>query len=123
VRRGRFLLAALTLAACRRAAPPAETSHVTETRADSLVLQVSDSVSVWFTDQRQDRDSAGAPCVERVLQVRRGPLRIPVPLLYTGAAPVRVNDSTIEADLWLHCRAIDHYRVDLHSAHPLRVTR
>jgi hypothetical protein len=121
--RGLSFLTLVTLTACQRPSPPAETSHPAVVVVDSLALRISDTVSIWFTDRREDRDSVGTPCVERVLQVRRGGRSIPVPLLYTGAAPVRVNDSTIEAELWLHCRAVDRYRVDLHSGHPVRVSR
>jgi len=84
---------------------------------------VGPGTAVWFTDSRQDRDSAGAGCVERVLQIRRDSARTPVPLLYTGRTPVPIDDSTIEAELWLHCKVMDRYRVDLRTGRPTRVTR
>lgn len=120
---GCLILGALPLAGCQRQSPPAEPARLPVVQADSLALRVSDGLSVWFTDSRTDRDSAGVSCTERVLQIRRDTLRTSVPLLYTGKAPVLLNDSTIEADLWLHCRPIDRYRVDLRSGRPVRVPR
>jgi hypothetical protein len=45
----------------------------------------------------------------------------PIPLLYTGASPRLVDDSTIEAAIWLNCRPRNVYRVNLRSGQPVRV--
>jgi hypothetical protein len=90
---------------------------------DSLALRLPDGTSIWFTAARSDRDSAGQTCVERVIEIRRDTLRIAVPLLYTAAAPSPVDDSTIAAELWLHCRPGDRYLVDLRTGRPRRVAR
>jgi hypothetical protein len=55
------------------------------------------------------------------MQIRREGRRIAIPLLYTGAAPRLVNDSTIEAAIWLSCRPGNAYRVSLGSGQPVRV--
>jgi hypothetical protein len=89
--------------------------------ADSLVLTAPGGVEVWFTDARQAQDSAGHSCSERVMQIRRDGRRIAIPLLYTGAPPRLVNDSTIEAAIWLHCRPGNVYRVSLGTGQPVRV--
>ena len=89
--------------------------------ADSLALTAGQGVEVWFTDARQAQDSAGNACEERVLEIRRDGRRIPVPLLYTGSIPRPINDSTIEAPIWLHCRPGNLYRVNLHTGYPTRV--
>ena len=89
--------------------------------ADSLVLTAGPGVEVWFTDSREEKDTTGAPCVERVMEVRRAGRRIAVPLLYTGEAPRLVDDSTIEAAIWLHCRPGNVYRVNLATGYPTRV--
>jgi hypothetical protein len=89
--------------------------------ADSLALAAPGGVEVWFTDSRTARDSSGAACTERVMQIRRDGQRIPIPLLYTGQAPRLVNDSTIEAPIWLNCRPGNVYRVNLHTGQPTRV--
>lgn len=89
--------------------------------ADSLALTAGPGVEVWFTDARQAHDSAGIACEERVLEIRRDGRRIPVPLLYTGSTPTLVNDSTVEAPIWLHCRPGNIYRVNLHTGYPTRV--
>jgi hypothetical protein len=89
--------------------------------ADSLVLTAPGGVAVWFTDARSARDSAGGECLERVLQIRRDGQRIAIPLLYTGSTPRLVNDSTIEAPIWLNCRPGNVYQVDLKTGRPVRV--
>lgn len=99
----------------------AATSLPSVAPADSLALTAAPGVEVWFTDARQAQDSAGKACEERVLEIRRDGRRIPVPLLYTGSAPRLINDSTIEAPIWLHCRPGNLYRVNLHTGYPTRV--
>lgn len=121
----RCLGLALAVAACHSSPPvrPAADSSIAARppAADSLLLTTSAGVQVWFTDARTDADSTGAGCVERVLEIRRDGRRIPVPLLYTGSVPRLVNDSTIEAPIWLHCRPGNVYQVSLTSGHPVRV--
>src|SRR5262245_43446709 len=56
--------------------------------AATLALQVNDSVAIWYTGSRADTSEAGKPCVERVMEIRRGARTIPIPLLYTGEVPV-----------------------------------
>jgi hypothetical protein len=89
--------------------------------ADTLVLTAPAGVEIWFTDARVAHDSAGQACVERVMQIRREGRRVAIPLLYTGAAPRLVNDSTIEAAIWLNCRPGNVYRVNLRTGQPVRV--
>lgn len=118
------VIAAIGLTGCGRKAPepPAQESVVQPPRpADTLVLSTKGGVEVWFTDSRSAKDSTGAPCVERVMQLRKGETRIQVPLLYTGSIPRLVNDSTIEAPIWLNCRPGNVYQVDLKTGRPVRV--
>jgi hypothetical protein len=89
--------------------------------ADSLALVAPGGVEVWFTAGRDAADSTGAPCTERVMEIRREGRHIPIPLLYTGSAPRLVNDSTIEVPIWLHCRPGNVYRVSLTTGQPTRV--
>ncbi len=121
----RCLGLALAVAACHSSPParPAADSSIAARppAADSLLLTTSAGVQVWFTDARTDADSTGTGCIERVLEIRRDGRRIPVPLLYTGSVPRLVNDSTIEAPIWLHCRPGNVYQVSLTSGHPVRV--
>jgi hypothetical protein len=88
--------------------------------SDSLVMTNAEGVEVWFTLARQARGPGGIRCVERGLEIRRGDARIKVPLLYTGAAPVLLNPSTMRAELWNHCQPVDTYLVDLQSGRPVR---
>lgn len=121
----RLTLLALLLAACggpkdaaggRDSAPPAPAPP-----ADSLALTAPGGVEVWFTASRRATDSAGRPCVERVMEIRRASTRVAIPLLYTGSAPRLVNDSTLEAPIWLNCRPGNVYQVNLRTGQPVRV--
>lgn len=115
----------VALAGCgpRAPDPPADAvaTGAAQTLADSLVLTAPGGVEVWFTASRPAVDSAGTRCVERTMQIRRGGSRINIPLLYTGAPPSLVNDSTIEARIWLHCHPGNLYRVSLRTGLPERV--
>jgi hypothetical protein len=55
------------------------------------------------------------------MQIRREGQNIAIPLLYTGSTPRLVNDSTIEAPIWLNCRPGNVYQVDLKTGRPVRV--
>lgn len=115
---------ALALAGCggRPSDSPARDSVAQSPRpGDTLALVAPGGVEVWFTDSRSARDSTGRSCIERVMQIRRGGQTIAVPLLYTGSIPRVVNDSTIEAPIWLNCRPGNVYQVDLKTGRPVRV--
>jgi hypothetical protein len=88
--------------------------------ADSLVAIGENGLEIWFTLTRVGHASDGTSCVERGLEIRRGGTRIQVPLLYTGAAPVLLDESTMRAELWNHCRPVGTYLVDLRSGRPVR---
>jgi hypothetical protein len=87
---------------------------------ESLAITTPSGVGIWFTLSRPARSSEGQSCVERGLEIRRDGRRLPVPLLYTGEAPTLVNDSTMRAMLWTHCRPVTPYRVDLRTGRPVR---
>ena len=88
--------------------------------ADSLALRTARGVEIWLTLARESRDSSGAACVERGLEIREGARRTPVPLLYTRDLPRAVNDSTLSARLWTHCAPGPEYRVNLRTGQPVR---
>ncbi len=88
--------------------------------ADSLVATNADGVQIWFTLVRVAKSAEGTRCVERGLEIRRGETRVKVPLLYTATPPVLLNDWTIRALLWSHCKPGDSYLVDLRSGQPVR---
>jgi hypothetical protein len=87
--------------------------------ADSLVAVAPGGAEIWFTLARESRAADGTTCTDRAIEIRRGDTRIPVPLLYTGAAPDIVNDTTMLARLSDRCRPGDLYRVDLRSGRPV----
>ena len=120
----RWALALAGLAACSRPDPPGRAAATDAATRDSLrspeslALRAPENVEIWFTMARDATDSTGTPCVERVMEIRRGSTRIPIPLLYTGEAPLLVNDSTIQTHIWLHCRPGNLYRVHLKTGQP-----
>jgi len=88
--------------------------------AESLVATSSGGTEIWFTLARNATGFDGSRCVERGIEVRRGATRLKVPLLYTGSAPVLLDDSTMRAVLWTHCSPGDAYLVNLKSGQPVR---
>jgi hypothetical protein len=101
--------------------PPAAVAPAPPTARDSLVLKTADGSEIWFTEGRAGHDSAGRACSERSVEIRRGERRIRVPLLYTGTAPVPRGAHEIEAELWLDCRPMARYRVDLETGRPTKL--
>ncbi|MGH7517261.1 MAG: hypothetical protein ACREOC_07305 [Gemmatimonadales bacterium] len=75
---------------------------------------------VWFGDARASRDSGGAMCIERTLEIRGPGGRRIVPLLYTLDTPTVLDDSTIRARLFTDCRPGPAYRVDVRTGLPVR---
>ena len=117
-----LLLAVLSLAGCGDRAParsPDPAVAVAPT-AGELALQVSDSVSIWFTSARTDTSAEGKDCRERVMEIRDHDRTIPVPLLYTAEPPRITSDSTFEVHIWRHCVPADLYRVNLRTGQPTR---
>jgi hypothetical protein len=115
------LLLAL-LGGCRaNERPHAEGDTATRSvRPDSLVATSEGGLEIWFTLTRIGQAPDGTSCLERGLEIRRGSTRVQVPLLYTGAAPVLLDESTMRAELWNHCRPVETYLVDLRSGRPVR---
>jgi hypothetical protein len=95
------------------------TVHVAAPK-DSLVATNRSGIEIWFTLAREATGSDGTRCIERGIEIRRGSARLKVPLLYTGSAPVLLNDSTMRALLWNHCVPGDAYLVNLRSGQPVR---
>lgn len=90
--------------------------------ADSLVLEAPGGITVWFTQSRDSKDSAGAACVERALEVRRDSTRRGVGLLYTREVPTLLDKDHMRAVLYNNCQAGPAYRVDFATLSPRRIT-
>lgn len=124
-RMGSLALLLTLLSACgerqRPVAAAADSAPPVPPTRDSLVLTTKQGAEIWFVAERPATDSAGSPCIERAMEIRWSGKATPIPLLYTGAAPRLVNDTTIEAAIWLHCKPGNVYRVDLHTGRPVRV--
>jgi len=105
------------------ATPPAATGQSREypTLPDSLVLRAPGGVDVYFTGARVGTDSTGGTCLERGLVLVRDGSRTLVPLLMTGVPPMLVNDTTLRARIWLHCRPGNTYDVNLRTGVPTRI--
>lgn len=113
------------LSACaerpKQAALAVDSAAPTPVSHDSLILTTRQGAEIWFVAERPATDSAGTSCTERAMEIRWGGKSTPIPLLYTGAEPRLINDTTIEAAIWLHCKPGNVYRVDLHNGRPVRV--
>ncbi len=86
--------------------------------ADSLIATGPGGTEVWFTLARTDRGPGSVTCRDRTIEFRHGATRTPVPLLYTEQAPRFVDDSTVEAVLYLACRPVARYLVNVRSGQP-----
>lgn len=104
--------------AAHRPAPPAPPAL-----PDSLALRAPGGTEVWFSYARADTGVNGTPCVERTLEIRAPARRIGIPLLYTGAAPVLINDTLIQADIWVRCAPTERYLISLRTGLPVAEKR
>src|SRR6185436_20496807 len=102
--------------------PPAVSNESTAP-PDSLAIRLPSGTEVWYTLAREDHDSTGAICLERILEIRPKSRKIPVPLLYTRDVPRAINDSTVSARVWNRCTPGDEYRVDLRTGQPVRTAK
>jgi hypothetical protein len=90
---------------------------------DTLVLSLPGGNTVWLAEGRRAVDSAGTPCFERSVEIRREGVKLKVPLLFTGAIPTRVDDSTIQAFLYHDCRPANAYKIGVRDGMPHKVTQ
>jgi hypothetical protein len=109
----------LVILACGEPRRVIEAPAVTAEAKDSLALAAPGGVEVWFIGARTGKDSTGATCVERAMEIRRDGATTLIPLLYTGEAPTLLNDSTLRAYLWLNCRPMRLYEVSLRTGRPI----
>jgi hypothetical protein len=117
------------LCACQKPASPASAPDsaamarvVDSAPPDTHILDLSDGTEVWFTVGRVGHGPTGAPCLERGIQLRKGPLKMPVPLLYTSEMPVVLNGKLV-ASLSTNCVSGDDYSIDPKTAQPTKLER
>lgn len=123
------------LPGCQRTAAPAVPAAPTATRdtaaaarvvdsapPDTHILDLADRTEVWLTAGRVGRGPTGAPCLERGIQLRRGPLRIQVPLLYTSELPVVIGGKLV-ASLSTDCVSGQRYTIDAVTGYPTKRER
>jgi len=120
-------LAVVTVACGARGEPPPGELPAVDTRlepaVDSLVLTAPGGVTVWLTEGRRAADSAGTPCFERTVEIRRDSVRLKVPLLYTTSAPTLLDDSTMRAQISHDCRPGAVYRVGFRDGMPHKMSQ
>ncbi len=124
-----LLLLAVAAAGCSRE-PPGDDSraYAADTAiaaapepSDSLVLSLAEGAGIWFTIAREATAADGRSCLERGLEIRDSAGARLVPLLYTGEAPLLVDDSTVEVHLFRDCKPDTPYRVNLRTGQPTPV--
>jgi hypothetical protein len=118
-----LLTATVAASACEPGEPlPADRPAATppQQAPAELALKTPSGTEVWFGDGRESRDTAGAICIERTLEIRGPNGKRIVPLLYTLDTPTVLDDSTIRARLFTDCRPGPVYRVDLRTGLPVR---
>lgn len=117
-----LLLAAGCLAACGPAEeppPPIEAGLPVATAPEAaLASRPVPGVEIWFMEGRPAHDSTGFECVERTLEIRDSTGTRRVPLLYTLDAPTRLDDSSVRAQVFLHCQPGQAYRINLRTGLP-----
>lgn len=103
------------------AAPPDRMPAVSADPPDELALELP-GASVWHTSSREAIGPSGERCLERTLEIRReGAPPVRVPLLYTRDVPRVIDDSTLEARVYLNCTPGDRYRIDTRTGQPTPV--
>lgn len=103
------------------AAPPDRMAAVSADPPDELALELP-GASVWHTSSREAIGPSGERCLERTLELRReGAPPVRVPLLYTRDVPRVIDDSTLEARVYLNCTPGDRYRIDTRTGQPTPV--
>jgi hypothetical protein len=122
--RVQFLAGLALLVSCS----PREPGHEEQTGVQAsplppsaMVLRMPDSAEIWFTGAMLDSASNGETCFERTVEIRRGGIGTPVPLLYTSGVPQVMDDTTMKADLMRDCARVDTYLVNTKTAQPRRV--
>lgn len=99
--------------------PPATASAPVRSpgTADSLVLALPDSTTVWLVRGRDAVGAGGVPCHEHSVELRKGARRVMVPLLYTRSAP-RLEHGKLYATLSNGCVDVAEYAIDPVTAYP-----
>ena len=91
--------------------------------SDSLVLEAPGGVTVWFTQSRTVKDSAGNECQERAIEVRQDTVRRGVGLFYTREAPTLLGTDAMRGVLYNNCTPGAAYRIDFATLSPKRIDK
>jgi hypothetical protein len=115
------------LAACKGTPAPAKTSAASSAAGDSSsamiptpethLFDLADSTEVWLVTGREGHGSGGTTCIEHGVQLRKGPFKMQVPLLYVTTLPEVVNGKLV-AKLSTDCVTKGTYVIDPKTAQP-----
>ena len=94
-----------------------DTSSMMVPTPETHLFDLADSTQVWMVTGREAHASGGEQCIERGIQLRKGPLKIPVPLLYTSTLP-EVVDGKLVARLSKDCVSGATYSIDPKTGQP-----
>ncbi|HEX7918284.1 MAG TPA: hypothetical protein VF454_02725 [Gemmatimonadales bacterium] len=116
------LLAASKEAPTPQAGTPAtiaadDTSSAMVPTAETHLFDMPDSTQVWMVTGREAHASGGEKCIERGIQLRKGPFKIPVPLLYTSTLP-EIENGKLVARLSKDCVSGASYAIDTKTGQP-----
>ncbi|HTK57048.1 MAG TPA: hypothetical protein VL295_09485 [Gemmatimonadales bacterium] len=125
--RATALVTLVLLAACTKASSPQggtpatiaadDTSSAMVPTPETHLFDLADSTQVWLVTGREAHSSTGGTCLEQGIQLRKGPLKIPVPLLYTSTMPEVVNGKLV-AKLSKDCVSGASYAIDPKTGQP-----
>lgn len=125
--RAASIVTLVLLAACKDAPTPQagapatiaadDTSSTMVPTPETHLFDLSDSTQVWLVTGREAHASGGEKCLEQGIQLRKGPLKIPVPLLYTSTLPEVVNGKLV-AKLSKDCVSGASYSIDPKTGQP-----
>ncbi len=115
-----------TASGCARSVedqPGVDTTDVSRATglADSLVLTLPSGQTVWLAEGRPAKDSAGAECIERSVEIRTDTSSVKIPLLFVVNPPVVLDRDHLRAELSRHCRVMAVYRVELATGRPYKL--
>jgi hypothetical protein len=86
---------------------------------ETHLFDLADSTQVWLVTGRAAHGNGGQ-CIERGIQLRKGPFKIPVPLLYTSTLPEVVNGQLV-AEISKDCVTGDAYAIDPKTGQPTKL--
>lgn len=111
------------LAACKgapaagNAGAAGDTASAMVPTPDTHLFDLADSTEVWLVTGREGHGNGGTTCIEHGVQLRKGPFKMQVPLLYVSTLP-EVVEGKLVARLSKDCVTGERYVIDPRTAQP-----